>query len=159
MAKNTHAAIGANLTTLAKLNAARLCLENQNDTGAGDFLDSIKPVERTGIAQLMTKARKAVSLGERATARHHIKNAVAMIHENVRIKRHGVMTQTLVESGIHTLARITDGGDNSEPERLCNTSLIQITDDAGKEFVLLAMELDGICADWLAFRKTHPNAK
>lgn len=156
---NTHAAIGANLTTLAKLDAARLCLENQNDTGAGDFLDSIKRVERNGIAELITKARKAVRLGERATARHHIKKAVATIHENVRIIRHGSETQTLCEPGIHTIARITNCGDDSEPAKLVGESLIQITDDGKKEFVLLASELDEIAKDWLEFRKTHPYAK
>lgn len=61
-------------------------------------------------------------------------------------------TEKLAEAGIHTLARITDDGDNSEPATLCDTSLVLITDDAGQDFCLLALEMDAVASAWLKLR-------
>lgn len=47
---------------------------------------------------------------------------------------------------------ITDGGDQSEPEALCNNSLIRLTDDLNRQVILTAEELDSLARQWLALR-------
>lgn len=70
--------------------------------------------------------------------------------------------ELLFQVEAHSVHRITNDGDNSEPEKLCGTSLIRLCDDdvtKPREFVLLAMELDELAKKWLKLRKLWPKRR
>lgn len=70
-----------------------------------------------------------------------------------------VKTKRLFLAEAHEVHHVTDSGDNSEPSRLVDTSIVEIQQDTGKILSLLALELDEIARKWLSLRLRRSRLK